>query len=413
MMSPLRLKPASAITRQCSKQELDYVVHDPRTVDQKPSRTACLPRQPPQASLTAFTLNAIFEHLSPSTLAHVVLVCERWRAVAERLLYTSIVVSEILPRTSPTHFKSISMSPSIPARTLRCCETLSTYPHLAETVRRFHIRWQTESVESPAFLLFIAQNIVKTLLPTFVHLESLELALGLADYFPSTRNFFNPFTLPALRSLSLHGIGASPELILRSHPDLLHFKLGDYIKPLSLAPDDIPCLSSFRGYPVTAASILPGRPVTGLSLVGYEFVTEEDLARIASTSTPIRTLDLSGMSVTPTLLRDVSRHLPHVAHLKVRLALRHTLHFALSGIRLLAALTTVIGAFHSLQLLDLSPTSTVVGAGASDAVEAEEQQLCAAWVRACPSLRRIVFPSHTEWSLADGIWVAEPGSGCR
>jgi hypothetical protein len=73
--------------------------------------------------------------------------------------------------------------------------------------------------------------------------------------------------------------------------------------------------------------------VQALGLVGRcEAATEEDLARIATGSTPVRALDLSGMSVTPTLLRSVSRHLSHVESLKVRLALRHTLHYALSGI---------------------------------------------------------------------------------
>jgi hypothetical protein len=60
--------------------------------------------------------------------------------------------------------------------------------------------------------------------------------------------------------------------------------------------------------------------------------SEEQLARIAGGSTPVRALDLSGMAVTPRLLRSLSRHLSHVEWLKVRLALRHTLHRALSGI---------------------------------------------------------------------------------
>ena len=84
---------------------------------------------------------------------------------------------------------------------------------------------------------------------------------------------------------------------------------------------------------MAAASLIPGRPVQTLGLVGQEpFVSERDLARLARGSAPVRALDLSAMSVTPTLLRDVSRHLPSVQILRVRLALRHTLHFALSGI---------------------------------------------------------------------------------
>ncbi|KAI0048723.1 hypothetical protein FA95DRAFT_1557632 [Auriscalpium vulgare] len=388
----------------------------PASTIYRPAAIRIRTRPPRVSSIPNEILSDIFDYLPHANLTRIACVNSRWRAVAERLLYTSVVVSEVLPRTSASPFKNMVVSPAVPATTLRCCETLSMYPHLAEVVRRFHIRWQTDSVESPAFLLIIAKNIVRTLIPTFLSLESLELSFGLAEYFPvlPPRSFYPSFHLPSLRFLSLHGISESPELVLRNHPDLLHFKLGDFIKPLSLRPNDVPYLSSFRGYPVTAASIVPGRPVQGLSLVGYEFVTEDDLYRIASTSTPIRTLDLSGMSVTPTLLRDISRHLSHVEVLKVRLALRHTLHFALSGIRLLTALTTVLGKFHNLRRLDLSPTATVTGAAGSSDPE-EELALCVAWVGACVSLRRIIFPSRTEWTLTEGgIWISEsPGCTSR
>jgi F-box-like len=298
-------------------------------------------------------LDTIFNHLSQDVLTRVVRVSRRWRANAERLLYTSIIINEVLPRTSPGALKGTQTMPTVPTATLRCCETLWTHPHLKEYVRRFHVRWQTDVVESPALLLLIAQNICNTLVPTLVHLDSLELAFGLAEHIPAlgllmppppahgssnegaaATSFvlLRPFYIPSLRTLALHGIGESPELILRNHPELLHLRLGDYHKPLRLCPTDVPLLRSFRGYPVTAASVLPGRPVQVLSLVGCESATEQDLARIASGSLPLRSLDISAMSVTPTLLRNLSRHLYHVEWLKVRLALRHTLHKALPGL---------------------------------------------------------------------------------
>jgi hypothetical protein len=288
-------------------------------------------------------LLTIFGHLSQHALTRIVLVSHRWRANAERLLYSSIVINEVLPRSSTPGLKGIHGMPAVPAVTLRCCETLSSYPHLAEYVRRFHVRWQTEAIESPALLLLIAQNIAKSLVPTFQHLDSLELSFGLADYvvpallaarrMPTAASaaFLLPFRLPDLRSLALHGIGEPPEPVLRNHPALLHLKLGDYARPLRLLPTDVPRLRSFRGHPATAASVLPGRPIEALGLVGLDPATESDLARIAAGSR-VRSLDLSGTSVTPTVLRSVSRHLSHVEWLKVRLALRHTLHYALSGI---------------------------------------------------------------------------------
>jgi hypothetical protein len=343
-------------------------------------------------------LGAIFDYLSPDALTRVALVSRRWHANAERVLYTTIILHEVLPRASPafatttaattspaeqelktfqtTTTMTTMTTPAVPITTLRCCETLSAHPHLVEYVRRFHLRWETDAVESPLFLLRIAHHIARTLVPTLLHLDSLELSFDLAPHFlenapnnilslehppppspapPHARKHHSteqqqqqqqlhqlhllllpPICLPSLRTLALRGIGIPPphelERILHNHPKLLHLRLSDYHRALHLSPTDVPHLRSFRGHPATAASILPGRPVQALSLVGCEWATEEDLARIAAGSIPVRALDLSGMSVTPTLLRSVSRHLSHVEWLKVRLAPRHTLHYALSGI---------------------------------------------------------------------------------
>ena len=377
-------------------------------------------------SLPNEILSAIFDYLSPDALTRAALVSDRWRANAERVLYSTITLHEVLPRASlaPASFATTTTTttagpgpaaeqhqqhqqqpeakeggfqttttaimPAVPITTLRCCETLSAHPHLAEYVRRFHLRWETDAVESPLFLLRIARHIARTLVPTLVHLDSLELSFDLAPHFllqsipnnsapqtplisseqhqpPShTRKHHNPeqqqqqqqqhqlhllllppICLPSLRTLALRGIGigigtsiGTPpsqslelERILHNHPTLQHLRLSDYQRALRLSPTDVPNLRSFRGYPATAASILPGRPVQALGLVGRcELATDEDLARIAAGSVPLHALDLSGMSVTPMLLRSVSRHLSHVEWLKVRLALRHTLHYALSGI---------------------------------------------------------------------------------
>jgi len=380
-------------------------------------------------------LDAIFEHLPRDALARAARVSQRWRANAERLLYAAILIHEVLPRASPwpwpwplpnkeeegdddddddegegeeeeeatqtqtqmqTQVRTM-MIPAVPAATLRCCETLSARPHLAAYVRRFHVRWETDAVESPLFLLPIAHNIARTLVPTLVHLDSLELSFGLAPHLPALHppppaapsqlpvdpppppfpqqsqsqsqhqppyhnaqyhhhhyhhhphrlHLLSPFRLSSLRTLALYGIGEPPEPelehMLRSHPSLQHLRLSDYGRALRLLPADVPHLRSFRGCPATAASILPGRPVQSLGLVGghrrrgtaYDDAadaSEDDLARIARGSLPVRELDLSGLGVTPALLRSVSRHLNHVEWLKVRLALRHTLHYAPSGI---------------------------------------------------------------------------------
>ncbi|KAI8985729.1 hypothetical protein BD414DRAFT_508113 [Trametes punicea] len=403
---------------------------------QRPATTVANRSLAPMASAAQLpneTLHAIFENLSPGSLATVIRTSHRFRLIAERVLYSSITIVESLPHRAPT-----------PINTAICANTLLSRPHLSEIVRRLTIRWQTDPGPREPFVAAaeLALALLHRALQTLVHLEQLELALGLTGGTLDARVVLEGCTFPALRVFALSGVGRgslSPKLyhpppapeggnalgasvahFLAATPSIEHVRLLDCYETLEVPPQALPHLATFRGSAIAAASVLPGRPVQSLGLVGHEFITERDLQRIARTSVPVRYLDLSMMSVTPTLLRDISRHLGAVVEvLKVKLALRHTLHFALSGIlihrnvsspqSLLAGLSPVLGAFPALHQLDLSPTP-VDGIGRGNALE--ESALCTTWARACPALRSVVFPSHTEWrrdGLAD-VWVADAGA---
>jgi len=356
------------------------------------------------------TLTTIFNHLQPSALVDVLRVSHRFRLVAERMLYTNISIFETIPHTSP-----------LPHYTLSCCQTLLRRPHLQEVVRKITIRWQTDSGPREQYMPYI-EPVLRTLnsaLRNLYHLEALDLALGLSGGTISSRGILNECQFPSLRLFALSGVGRgtlSPkshpiptppiEWFLNATPSIQHLRLADCYEILNLRPSDLPFLATFRGSAPTAASVLPGRPVQLLSLVGHEFVTDRDLASIACSSAKIRWLDLSSMSVTPILLRDISRHLFGVECLKLKLALRHTLHHALSGISILAGLTSVLGAFPELHQLDLSPTNIdSIGPGNAS----EEALLCITWARGCPSLRHIIFPSGVEWVLAlNAVWIPQP-----
>ena len=282
------------------------------------------------------TLTAIFDNLQPSALVDVLRVSHRFRLVAERILYNNISIVETIPYTAP-----------LPHLTLRCCQTLLRRPHLQEVVRKITIRWQTDSGPREQYMPYI-EPVLSTLngaLRHLYHLESLDLALGLAGGTISSRGILNECHFPSLRLFALSGVGRgslSPkshpnptppiEWFLNDTPSIQHLRLADCYETLNLQSNDLPVLTTFRGSAPTAASVLPGRPVQLLSLVGHEFVTDRDLERIARSSAKIRWLDLSSMSVTPILLRDISRHLFGVECLKLKLALRHTLHHAMSGI---------------------------------------------------------------------------------
>ncbi|KAL0955140.1 hypothetical protein HGRIS_004054 [Hohenbuehelia grisea] len=281
------------------------------------------------------TLSAIFDQLSPAALSVLSRVSQRFRAVAERALYASISITDALSESSPVPFK-----------TLRCCQTLFAHRHLANGAKKLHIRWQSRSSSQSLNHLAPALQALRDALYNLAALESLELGLGPANILNEAgvhilERIIDGCAFPNLRQCAFSADWAkgSPPYsnilaaFLTAHPSLRQLRLSDHHGPVSLPPEALPHLSSFRGSPDAAASILPGRPVTVLALVGQDSdVTRVNLPRMAHTSVPLHQLDLSAMSVRPVLLQNVSAILPGVRVLKVKLALRHTLHYALSGI---------------------------------------------------------------------------------
>lgn len=250
---------------------------------------------------------------------------------------------------------------------------------------------------------------------TLPALGSLELLLGPANLTPggtshAVETAIRGCVLPLLQYCSLGAESAKNtrpygsvlnDFLAPSAGVLRHLKLYDHRGSINLPPGALPQLISFRGCANAAASLLPGNSVSYLALTGQDSdVTHDNLPRMAQGRVPLRYLDLSGMSARPVLLRSVAGYFPALEGIKVRLALRHTLHFALSGIRLLSALSSVLSTFPSLTYLDLSPTG-VDGAAQRSA----EEELCLQWRQACPTLRTIIFPSETQWVLGNnGSW---------
>lgn len=287
------------------------------------------------------TLTAIFKELPPSTLVVLACVSLRFNAVAERILYSSISIIDLLSESSPH-----------PLRTLWWCEAMRRRPHLIDTTRKLHIRWQAdESTPVPHYLVTTCDRLGQVV-RQFVALESLDLSLGPANLVTAhnttpihaLERIIRNCHFANLRSCSLSAerttTCVSPyyttilSSFLASLPVLRHLKLSDLQTGVEYLPlDALPLLTSFRGSADAAASILPGRPVQYLSLIGEDSdVNRDNLPRMTYTTLPLRYLDLSAMSIRLMLLRNVSTYLPTIESLRVKLALRHTLHYSFSGI---------------------------------------------------------------------------------
>jgi hypothetical protein len=288
-------------------------------------------------SLPNETLVTIFDGLAPPALADIARVSRRFNAVAERILYSGISITDLLSESSPT-----------PAKTLRCSQSILRRPHLVEAMKRLQIRWQGDfRTLSPQDLAEACAE-AGTALQSLTFLEGLDIFLGPANLaiipfqpIHAVERMVQGCQFRHLRYCSLGAEwakGAQPytdvlPAFLTLVPLLQRLKLSDHHATLLLGPDALPCLSYFRGSPDTAAILLPGRPVQHLALIGQDCdVNRENLPKLAHTSVPLRFLDLSAMQVRPMLLRNISSYLSAIESLKVRLALRHTLHYSLSGI---------------------------------------------------------------------------------
>ncbi|KAF9642655.1 hypothetical protein BDM02DRAFT_3192860 [Thelephora ganbajun] len=394
-------------------------------------------------------LTAIFSFLPTASLQQSLLISHRFRALTELLLYTSVSIQEAV--------QLANSQDGGPYKTWRWCRTILERPHLVQCVKSLTIRWfadhNTRHTNHHPFHTRPAHPTTATLtgdidlehvfvelatiLPNLTLLESLELHLPTltsrhpdsATHLALGNRLLRPTSFPNLSCLAISGLVPPPQFFLPSScPSLTTLRFSDIHElPYPLPYDALPNLSSFKGSPATAAAILPGRPVRSLSLVGFEYLRAaewEGISRVQSIVNPayrgIETLDLSGMSVTPNLLRDVARWVPTVKDLKIRLTLRHTLHHALGGIALLTALSPVLLSLTNLTTLDMSPTT-----GASTAQVQEELMLCQTWSKYC-GLRKVVFPSGDVWTqplkepelssessgwiLAGGSNIASPSS---
>ena len=382
-------------------------------------------------------LTAALSFLPTASLQHALLISHRFRALTELLLYTSVSIQEAVQLTGSQD--------GGPYKTWRWCRTILERPHLVHCVKSLTIKWFADHHAKhanqhpyytrpahPAAAALIGDIDLEpvfielaTILPNLTLLESLELQLPTPAPRPETHlalgnRLLRPTSFPKLSHLAVSGLVPPPQFFLPSScPSLTTLRFSDIHElPYPLPYDALPNLSSFKGSPATAAAVLPGRPVRSLSLVGFDYlrIAEwEGISRVQSIEDPayhgIETLDLSGMSVTPNLLRDVARWVPTVKGLKIRLALRHTLHHTLGGIvcasifrpdiryldhlssqqALLTALSPVLLSLTNLTTLDMSPTT-----GASTAQVQEELMLCQTWSKCC-GLQKVVFPSGDVW----------------
>lgn len=203
-------------------------------------------------SLPNETLVAILDDLAPTALADITRVSRRFNAVAERILYSSILITDLLSESTP-----------FPAKTLRCCQSILGRPHLVESIKRLQIRWQGDFRTLSSQRLAEACTEAGIALQSLTFLEGLDIFLGPANLaiVPSPIHAIERIVqgcqFPCLRYCSLgaewtKGVQPYTDILpafLTLLPSLRRLRLSDHHASLILAPDALPSLSYFRGSP--------------------------------------------------------------------------------------------------------------------------------------------------------------------
>ncbi|KAJ3503258.1 hypothetical protein NMY22_g18311 [Coprinellus aureogranulatus] len=339
-------------------------------------------------------LFAICKELPPPSLAVASQLSRTFNVIAERILYASVHIVDVITPESPT-----------PWKTYRWCESVLKRLPIIDAMRTVHIRWPSDGSPPPLPQYFIAfcEHLGESL--QYLHyLESLELQLGPANRIsPMSREPMHAVERVLRRCrfprLQVCSIGADYNKgnaqpythvlthFLASHSGLMSLKIPDHHAALNLPIASLHQLSTFRA----------------LALNGADTDLMRMLPMMSGAPTPIQTLDLTPISARISLLRNVATFLPTLETLRIRLALRHTLHYAFTGIRILTGLSAVLSDFTQLVWLDLAATELGPGTWGRNDLK-EEQDLCLEWNRACPTLRRITFPSGHEYALSHDFW---------
>jgi len=92
------------------------------------------------------TLLAILGYLESNVLVYVTQVSRRFRALAEYLLYSAVIINDVMDDVQ-----------HVPRRTIRWCEAMLWRPHLADSVRRVQIRWSATRTPRTGLLLVCEQ----------------------------------------------------------------------------------------------------------------------------------------------------------------------------------------------------------------------------------------------------------------
>ncbi|KAA1466169.1 hypothetical protein DENSPDRAFT_830920 [Dentipellis sp. KUC8613] len=249
------------------------------------------------AALPIELIDAICHNVPHHGLAALARVNSSVHPIAQRLLYRHVSISRA-------------------AHNLNVVITLARRPDVARHVRTFSLIVDDDNILFSSFYHALGKA-----LSSMSELTSLELLVNPATSFVLTQSLRRPIYSRLHRFTSSFPFDTHVADFLARTPALEELELDSTPVPTTtplplLPPTSIPHLIHFVGSCQAATVIVPGRPLESIHIHDGD-LTEDDIACLAQSTGQVAVLGAITTALLVPLLRNLARHLPGLAYLRV------------------------------------------------------------------------------------------------
>ncbi|KAF7377927.1 hypothetical protein MSAN_00216600 [Mycena sanguinolenta] len=286
---------------------------------------------------------------------------------------------------------------------LRCCKAIITRPQAAMSVREFKI----PNLRCPTYALKSFFTIFRSAATRMQNLRSIDIRSP--ELFRTISDVVFPCLVDCIIPLALDSYS-----FLRRNPTIEYaftfpassqdteFILNN---PSHTEPIHMPHLQHFEGPEIAVCAVVPGSPVSTLTIWCPDPVMEysRGLTAAASSKADLRILTNIIRSWDPALLRAIAKHTPRIQFLKIRNPIVSS--SITEKENFLFAIGNTLRALSCLVALIVSDNTAVHPDRIGDALESEFERV-RTWGDRCPTLVRVSSLSLSRaWGRFGALWL--------
>ncbi|KIJ57227.1 hypothetical protein M422DRAFT_238822 [Sphaerobolus stellatus SS14] len=336
----------------------------------------------PLRSLSTELVNLILGECPQFALVNVCLANKRLCSVAQRLMFRKM------------DFRGTRNG-------VRICRTLLASSHLALHVRDLYIKLDPGQYKFWSFWTLLAEVLLKMQNIAALHFGP----SSLSDVILSRCTF------PRLKSFtSINCTSNELASFLERHPYLEQVYLGAEINcdededdSFKLADSCLPVIRSFIGSRSMAAKIVPGRPISELTVVTLSTEDTAVVESLAKGSIPLQHFSCTSYyrDNRYSILESIANHLPQLETLRVN---NNNIRAGPLDQPFLITLDMILPRFKQLRALHVPAIFNAIRAGQVYDLDSKQADATVVkeWHKLCPTLEFVTLPSCVEWTYSRG-----------